>query len=501
MRIPPWLGDGLALVAGLLLVLAYAPFSYGVLAVPLLALFLWLCLDTTPGRAARRGALFGLGWFGAGIYWIYISLHTYGHAPAAFAVLATFCVVLVMLLYPAAFGWLLARLTGQRLAAGALLLAPALWVLLEWVRSWLFTGFPWLAVGYSQIDTPLAGFAPLLGVFGVGWAVMLSAGALLRLVQGVLWEKILTGLLLVALWGGGWLLGTVNWTTPAGAPFSVALVQGNVPQDEKFSAEGIIRALRLYAELSRNQAAGSQLVVWPETAIPVFYQELPDDLIATLSEQARAQGADYLSGVPTGNYEQRLYYNAVVKLGESPVFYHKRRLLPFGEFIPLRVVLNFFSDFVDIPLGDFTPGTDDQPLLQAAGYAVGVSICFEAVFGSEIRKSLPEAQYLVNVSNDAWFGVSLAPYQHLEIARMRALEAGRYMARATNTGVSALIDHQGRVLTRSGLFQTEVIKGELEPRQGATPYVRFGDNVSVGLAVGLLLVGLWFRRNPPRHSV
>ncbi|HXH03265.1 MAG TPA: apolipoprotein N-acyltransferase [Candidatus Competibacteraceae bacterium] len=490
------LGSLLALLAGAAMPLAYAPFGLWPLALLLPAVLLWLWeRAATPHQAAWWGWCFGLGWFAVGISWIYISLHRYGHAPAAFAALSTAVVILLMSLYPAVAGWLLARLTRPG-ALRWLVAAPALWVLLEWVRSWLFTGFPWLSPGYSQTDSPLAGYAPLVGVYGLGGLVWLSAGLVRALgpppgagQQRGQWLRrawpALSGL--VALWLGGWLLARVEWVEPAGAALKIALVQGNIAQDEKFAPEQLDRTLRLYAALSLNDASGSQIIVWPETAIPAFYDDvLP--YIEGLRAEALSSGTDYLTGVAAGSWDSGVFYNAVVAIGQDEGFYYKRRLLAFGEYLPLRGLLTFFRDFVEIPMADFTPGAREQTPLKVGGQPVGVSICFEAAFGSEIRLALPQARFLVNVSNDAWFGESLAPHQHLQIARMRAIEARRWMARATNTGISALIDERGRLVAASGLFTTTVVKGEVRPLQGATPYVRWGDWPALGLGgVGLVL--------------
>lgn len=482
--------DLLALVAGTLLPLGFAPVSWYPLAILLPAVLLWLWEGESPGRAAWRGGLFGLGLFGVGISWVYISLHQFGNAHAAFAALTTLLLILLMALYPAAVGYLLARWAPGPAPIRWLLIAPALWGLWEWVRSWLFTGFPWLSLGYSQIDAPLAGFAPYLGVFGVSWAVWLSAGLLLLLIHGSWRARLIWGSLMVALWIGAWGLGQSQWITPVGDPVKVALVQGNIGQERKWQPEQLGRTLRTYVELSQ-QATGNDLIIWPETAIPLFYEDVEEDFIPFLKEQVRRTNTDYLIGIPAGSLDTGIFYNAVVGLSSDQGFYYKRRLVPFGEYLPLRSLLSFFHSWVDIPMADFASGADEQPPLKVGGYPVGVSICFEVAFGSEIRKSLPEVQLLVNVSNDAWFGDSLAPHQHLEIARMRALEAGRPMARATNTGISALIDVQGQIVAHSQQFVPEVLEGSIQPMRGATPYVRFGDMAAVlflGLLLGLGLV-------------
>lgn len=483
-------GDLLALTSGGLLPLAFSPFDIWPLAILCIALLLWLWQWGTPRRAAWRGGLFGLGAFTLGIYWVYISLHDYGNAPAPFAILVTLALILVMALYPALLGYGLTRWTPGLTAAKWLLVAPASWALLEWIRSWLFTGFPWLALGYNQIDSPLAGLAPYLGVFGVSWAVVLSAGLLLLLLtaatrrQRIIWSGLI-GL----LWMGAWGLGKIAWVEPVGEPLRVSLVQGNLSQDQKWLPQQLQKTLTRYADLSAAVAPASDLIIWPETAIPVFYEEV-QAFVAALQDQARASGADYLVGIPSGSRQAGIFHNSMVALGSTHGFYHKRRLVPFGEYVPFRGLLRIFHAFVDIPMGDFTSGPRDQPLLQIAGHPVGISICFEVVFGNEIRTALPHARFLVNVSNDAWFGDSLAPHQHLQIARMRALEMGRYMARATNTGITAVIDSRGRIIARSRPFSVQVLQTKVQPLQGATPYGRTGDTLVILLLSGMLIFGL-----------
>jgi len=491
----PFVTDLLVLAAGALVSLGFAPFGCWPLAILLPIVLLWGWDGATPRRAALRGGLFGLGMFGFGIYWIYISLHDYGSAPAPFAALATFIVVVVLALYPTVAGWLLGRWGPPPGPLRWLLFAPALWTLLDWVRSWLFTGFPWLALGYSQTDSPLGQLAPCLGVFGVGWAVMFSAGLLWTALHGRDWRSRLGWLgPLAALWLGTWGLGQLNWTEAAGLPLRVAIVQGNIGQDVKWQPNILDETLERYVQLSLPEHGRSDVIVWPETAIPAFYQDVRPFTDA-LGDKARQDKLDYVTGIPTGSWETGIFHNSVVSIGRSVNFYNKRRLLPFGEYLPLRWFFLFFRDWVTIPMADFLPGDRDQPLLRAGGQPVGVSICFEAVFGNEIRLALPEATWLINVSNDAWFKDSAAPHQHLQIARMRSLESGRYMARATNTGISAIIDDRGRFVARGDQFQAEVVRGEVRPLRGLTPYARFGDLPAVILMVLLLISGLFLARH------
>lgn len=484
-------GDLLALVSGGLLPLAFSPFDVWPLAIFFIALLLWLWQWSEPRQAAWRGGLFGIGAFSTGTYWVYISLHNFGNAPVAFAVLATFALILIMALYSALAGYLLARWTPRSSPSKWLLVAPALWTLLEWIRGWLFSGFPWLALGYSQTDSPLSGLAPYLGVFGVSWAVVVSAGLVLMVLTTPHWRiKLLWGVVTVSLWIGAWGVGKIAWVEPVGDPLRISLVQGNIAQDRKWRSDQLQQTLRLYANLSAQVAEDSDVVIWPETAIPVFYETV-QEFTRALHVKAQSMGVDYLIGVPSAPKQTDAFHNSVVALGSNtPRLYHKRHLVPFGEYMPLRFLLDGFHQFVDIPMADFTPGSYQQPLLRAAGHLVGVSICFEVAFSNEIRTALPEARFLVNVSNDAWFGDSLAPPQHLQIARMRALEVSRYMARATNTGITAVINHQGQITARITPFSMQVLRSYVQPLKGMTPYGRVGDWGAITLLILSLVVGL-----------
>jgi apolipoprotein N-acyltransferase len=480
-----WPGDGLALAVGASLPLAFAPYGWYWIAVLAPAILFLLWREVTPRRALWRGWLFGLGLFGAGTSWVHISINQFGGVGLPLAVLATALFVAAMALFPAVLGYLATRLFAGPRPLALLVVLPACWTLLEWVRGWFLTGFPWLNLGYSQIDTPLAGLAPVLGVYGVSLLVALSAGLLAAFIElgGVRRRIALLGGIL-GVWLCGWGLGQLQWVEPAGDPLRASLVQGNVAQDLKWLDIYQQPTLELYRELTRA-SWGSDLIVWPETAVPAFYHQTAGYL-HELAEEGRAHGSELVVGVPVLDLVTGRYYNGLMSLGEEPGLYAKRHLVPFGEYLPLRTVLGHVLDFIEIPMSDFTPGDADQTTLRAAGLTIGASICYEAAFGEELIDALPQAELLINVSNDGWFGDSLAPHQHLQIARMRALETGRYLLRATNTGISAIIGPDGALLATSPQFEVHVLTGELRPMRGATPYVRLG-NAPVVL---VLLLGL-----------
>lgn len=487
--------DALALLGGLLLPLSFAPYNYPFLAIVALALLFASWLDAPPGLALRRGYLFGLGKLGFGMAWIYISIHDYGGAGVLAAVGITALFVAVFALYPALAGWLARRYFAGSQTAQAIGVFPAVWVLMEWFRSWLLTGFPTMEIGNSQTDTPLAGLAPLLGSYGIGWAVAVMAGLLLLLTRrwtgGWRYAAMAGIMLLVAL--GRWS-GQAQWTQPAGPPFRVTLLQGNIPQDAKWKPETRQSTLKLYAELTRRHW-DSKLIVWPETAVPAFYHLAKDNFLDPLAAEAKAHGADLLIGIPYHHPTEDYYHNALAGLGQTPGFYFKRHLVPFGEYLPLRPVLGWMLDVMKIPLSNFAPGDAHQPPLVAAGYPVAASICYEDLFNQEVLAALPDAAYLVNVTNDAWFGDSAALHLHTQVSRMRALETGRWMLHTTNTGLTAIIDPRGTIKARAPLLQTADLTAMVTPMQGRTPFIVWG-NWPVVLGALSLLGGMagWRRR-------
>ncbi len=488
-------GDLAAALAGAALVLAFAPFGCYPLAVLAPACLLWLIAPLGWKRAARRGFLFGAAEFLCGVYWIYISLHDMGGVSAPIAVLMLLILVAVMAAYSAAACGLAAwgSVPGWR---RNLLLFPAAWTFMEWLRSWFLTGFPWLNLGYSQVDAPLRGFAPLWGVFGVGFCVLLSAGLLLTALDAAqsLRRRAACAGGLVLLWCAGMSLAAVHWAHAAGTPLRVSLVQGNIAQDEKWEPQYFEPTLDMYRRLT-DEHWDSKLVVWPEAAVPAYEDEVKLDYLDPLEDDARKHGTDLLLGIPTYDPGTDDYYNSVISLGSSDGEYHKRHLVPFGEnfqFLPAWVRSLLRS--MDLPYSSFTPGAARQPLLHAAGYPVGVSICYEDAFGSEIMRDLPQAAFLVNVSNDGWFGRSIALPQHLEIARMGALTAGRYLLRTTNTGITAIVDDGGRLLSVAPVGKEAVLSGEIRPLAGATPASWWGDLPVILLSTLLLAVALWRRR-------
>lgn len=492
----------IALLAGAGLPLAFAPFSLIPLIVILPAVLFWLWLDASPKQAFRLGFAFGMGLFGVGVSWVYVAIHVYGHTMAPVAAFMTLLFVAFLALIPALQGYTSVRLLSayrnhHRYEWFALLLIlPTVWVFFEWLRGWVLTGFPWLNLGYSHIDSPLAGAAPSLGVYGISWLSILSSGLLVLMVRQQAW-RIQAGVSLVVIWLGAFLLGQVEWTQPVDKPITVSIVQGNVPQLTKWDPKMVQVRLNTYADLTRKHW-DSDLIFWPENSISVFYHDIKEQYFKPLEEEARASDTELIVGLPYMDLQTRLYYSSLVSMGNTPGVYHKRHLVPFGEYVPLGFLIRGLVNFFDLPMSNFSRGEKQQTILRAAGQPMAPSICYEDAFGEEVIDFLPEATLLINGSNNAWYGDSLAAHQHLQIARMRTVETGRMLIRATTNGISAFVDHRGKIVSRSPQFETFVLTGKVQPRNGATPYVRLG-NTPVVIAMMLILAFLFWgnrRRNP-----
>lgn len=480
-------GDSAALLAGAPLALGFAPFGFYAVPVFCLAALLIALESCTPRRALWRGFLFGVSSFLGGLYWIHVSVHVFGGAPLALALVLMFALVLFMAVYPALFAYVLRRLPGHG-ARPLLLGAPALWVVIEWLRGWLFSGFGWLSLGYSQSDGPVHGVLPVAGVHAASFVVMVLAAALAGLM--LYGRRALSGLAVAAvLVAACALLTTVSWTQAQGEAFRVALVQGSVPQEVKWHPDSLRPTIDLYLRLTA-QHPDVDLAIWPEAAIPAARDRL-DAVYELLADMGQRNDTDFLVGQIEVNRERDERLNTVVSVARRQVAssrYVKHHLVPFGEYFPVPDFVRRIIQWMDLPFQDFTAGARDQAPLSVAGQTVGVSICYEDVFGAQLREQVAGATVLANVSNDAWFGASVAPYQHLQIARVRALEAGRMILRGTNNGISAVIDADGGVVARSGQFEPEVLVAEAVGRRGLTPFVRFGNSPVIVLAFALAAV-------------
>lgn len=494
---PGWPGNLLAAVAGGLTTLALAPFDIWPLAVLSLALFYLGLRNLSPCQAFARGWCYGFGTFAAGTSWIYVSIHTYGGASALLAGLLMFGFIAGVALFFALPAWLWAKLvrrTGSPL--GDSLGFAALWVAQEAFRGWFLTGFPWLYMGYSQLEGPLAGLAPVGGLWLVSFCLALTAGVMCNL-PGLRAHKgsfVAALALLVAPWLVATLVHGKAWTEAAGKPLTVAALQGNIAQSLKWDPAQIDAQLELYRDLTLK-ARRTDLVVWPETAVPVLLDSAHGYLNG-LGDFAASRQSALITGVPIRQEvdHERRYYNGITVVGDGQGTYLKQKLVPFGEYVPLQELLRGLIAFFDLPMSDFARGPADQPLLQAKGYEIAPYICYEVVYPEFAASMAARSDLLLTISNDTWFGTSIGPLQHLQMARMRALEAGRWMIRATNSGVTALIDPQGRITERLPSFEIGVMYGEVVPMSGLTPYLRWRTWPLIGLCTLIFGWALWQRR-------
>ena len=467
---------------------AFAPFGFYPVA---LLTFSWLAhawRSRAPRDCARLGFAFGLGLFGAGVSWVYVSLHTFGGMPPVLAAAATLIFCAFLALFPAAAGWLQARLPTDA-AVRACLVIPAAWTLFEWLRSWILTGFPWLSLGYAAVGWPMQGYAPVGGVFALSFLTLALAG-MLALVATRAPRRVHWLAALVVVVAGGEALRHVEWSVARAAPLTVALLQGNIEQSLKFDPARYERTLETYARLAED--ARARLIIFPETAVPRFLDQVDRGYLRRLDALAQRNGGDLLLGVPTRRSGAE-FFNSVISLGVSPIqVYHKVHLVPYGEFVPPGFAWTL--RLVNIPMSDFSRGTRGQQPLAVAGEEVAVNVCYEDAFGDEIAAQLPQATLLVNVSNVAWFGDSLAPAQHLQIARLRAIETARMHLAATNTGITAVIDRDGEVLARLAQFTEGRLETSAQGYTGATPYVRLRDWPIVLASLGVLVAAALIAR-------
>lgn len=490
---PTLVGTVLAALAGASSLLSFAPLGWWPLQFLSLAWFFYqIGMGSSVRRATLLGWAFGFGWSMGGMHWLYIALNRFGGLPALLSAIAIALLGLYMGLFGAfaagGAAWLRKKFTPP-VWAYLLVVLPVMWGVSEWMRGWVFTGFPWAASGYAHVDAPLGGYAPLLGVYGIGILAAVCAGCLAHLTQPRRRLQV-TAVLVLVLAGGG-LLRLIDWTQPNGKPISVRLVQGDIAQDEKFSSEHLLGILTRYRDLITARPA--DLVAAPETAIPVFPYQLPPGYLDELRGFSARSGSWLMFGIPFSD-GPNTYSNSVAGIGPQGQTYRydKHHLVPFGEFIPRG--FRWFVDMMNIPLGDFTRGGAVQAPFAVKDQFVQPNVCYEDVFGEEIAKQLRDAAQpatlLLNASNLAWYGESVAIPQHLQISRMRSLETGRPMLRATNNGATAVIDGKGRVQSLIPYYKQGVLEAQVQGMRGSTPYIRFGNATFLLLSV-LALAGAW----------
>jgi apolipoprotein N-acyltransferase len=481
-----------AFMSGAALTLAFAPFDLWPFAIACPAVLFSLWQGAAPRRAAWLGFVFNCATFLAGTYWLYISIHGFGKAPLAVALVLMLGLVAFMGAYGALSGYIAARWLPRMGALRWLVGLPGLWVLVEWIRGWFLSGFPWLSLGYAGINSWLAGFAPLSGAYGLSLLIAISAGAAVAAAFGKPRLRWLAAAFVVLIWSSAWALNRVTWTQPGGAPLTAALVQGAIPQDAKWELAEREHTLELYRELT-HQAFGARLIVLPEASLPLLSNDL-GPFLEPLERDAEVRGSTMIVGLLRYEPDTGRYFNSLFALGTPGHTYDKRRLVPFGEFFPVPASVRQWMRLMSLPYIDMTPGAAEQPLLEAAGTKIAATICYEDAWGNLGLAALRDATLMINVTNDAWFGDSTAPHQHLEIARMRSLEAGRYQIRVANDGITAIIDPRGTVMARIARFKPAILRGTVVPHTGVTPYMRVGNWPIVGACLILLLLAVSLRK-------
>jgi apolipoprotein N-acyltransferase len=486
----------LSLSAGGATAFAFAPYDITVVPFITLAVLFHLWRTGSVGQAFIDGYLFGLGLFGVGVSWLHIGINLFSGINLAGAYLLTFLLVAYLALFPAVTGYLGNCRPVRSDYCFFLALMPSLWALGEWVRSWLFTGFPWLTLGYTQTGGMLSGYGSLVGVFGISFIIAFLAGGLVLLMGKD--RKMSLALTMLLVLAASWQLRALQWTDNSGREIEVGLIQGAIPQEIKWLPEYRDLSLERYPELT-EPFWGHDLIIWPEAAVPGFLHQFRGYMDG-LDRTASHSDSILLVGLPTRDSGNGAKYNSLVLLGAGQQVYNKRHLVPFGEYLPLKPLLQWPLDLLQLPIADFTSSAEDgPPLFHADGFSMGLSICYEAVFGAEFISALPEAQVLVNVSNDAWFGDSASPHQHLQMARMRAIETGRYLLRATNTGISAIINEKGEIAGRTRQFEPDAVATRVPLYTGSTLYVLTGDIPVVTLCLVLLVWVLLFEKRTQKQ--
>lgn len=466
------IGHLLALLSGSLVTLSLAPFNLwpvGLLSVATLA---WLLQNISPTTAALRGWCYGFGLFGSGASWVYVSIHTYGYTSIPLAVFLTLLFCAGLALFCCLTFYLYARFI-RDLPGGYTLGFALSWTLGEWLRSWLLTGFPWLYLGYGHLNSPLAGWAPIGGVLLISFIIAYSGALITQTIQR---RSLGHAIPIFVLWLGGWGLQTINWTQPADKPpLKIAMVQANIGQDIKWNRDQYWPTLNLYNRMSQPLWAETDLVIWPEAAIPGYYDQA-QHFLKRISKQAERHNSSLITGIPyREQIEGRVHnYNSIMAFAAGGGLYHKQRLVPFGEYVPLESVLRGLINFFNLPMSQFSAGKD-QALLNVKGQTLAPFICYEIVYPDLVASWLPEADLLITISNDAWFGDSIGPLQHMQMAQMRALESGRYLIRATGNGISAIVNPKGQITEQSEQFQRQVLQGTVQAMQGSTPFAKTGS--------------------------
>lgn len=485
-----WLKPAISFVAGILLVFSFAPFHFYVLAFisPAILFFLWV--NGSAKSNFFSGLSFGLGLYGVGVSWVYVSLSTYGGMPLWMGSITVIGFASLLSLFIACTGYIATRFFKPTI----LFSLPFIWLIFEWSKSWVLTGFPWLDIGYSQTPSWFFSWAPVGGVYLVSFVVLITAACLASLASCIVGKKkdyffpLITTLSLVT---ASFTLSSVNWSEAIGKPLQVGVVQPNTPIEEKWKSEYLNSLITKLASLSKQlrQEKNSQLIIWPETALPLNVQQTDSSFWSSVTPA----GAEILTGImdsPNPNDYNEIYNAGLLTCNaKEPIVNRKQHLVPFGEYLPLRSLFNWVLEYLQLPMSDLSSWNGAQSLDCGEAIKIGLSICYEDAFANEYRHSVGDATMLVNISEDAWFGDSFAPHQRKQMAQMRAAELARPLVRSANSGPSLFINTKGKVFAQTEQFEVAIASYSVQPHTGDTPYKRFGNWV-VFLSMLVLILSL-----------
>lgn len=479
-KIKTMIRPALAVIFGAIAPLAFAPYSYWFIIFLSVSGLLILIYNCTPKQSAWLSFLWGVAYFGVGIAWVHVSIDTFGGMPKIFSFLLMLLLCCYLAIYPALFGWALNRWFGANTLTRMLLATPVLWLCNEWLRGWVFTGFPWLWIGYSQMDSSFNQYAPLGGVETISFIIAISSGAISYAILNKRPQWLAVPIL---FWCAGYGLNSIHWVTPDKATqTSFALIQGNIDQEKKWRPSERWPTIIKYTDLTQENW-DADIIIWPEAAIPAFEFELPSYL-SSLDVAAKQKHSGFITGI-LNETKTKTFYNSILTMGADQPKpyaldlnsrYHKHHLLPFGEFVPFGDWLRPIAPFFNLPMSSFTAGDYIQPNLQVNGRYFVSALCYEIVFGEQVRANVTDkTNFILTLSNDAWFGHSIGPLQHMEIARMRALELGKPLIRVTNNGITAITDEKGEIIKQLPQFETAVLRATIQSTKGETPYSRLGS--------------------------
>lgn len=495
-----WQGNVIALVAGAITPFFLAPFNIWPLAFVSVGLFYIGISQLSVKQVIIRSWCYGCGVYLAGVSWIYVSIHTFGNASVWLAVALTviFCMLVALFFVVPAVIWVKWFRGNDCYFIDALAFA-GIWALQEWFRGWFLTGFPWLYVGYSQLDAPLAGFAPIGGVWLISFIVVFMTVLFIKML--FYRQQKIKLIISLIIWGAlplvGIFLKQIQWTTSIDDKLAVTLVQGNVAQDNKWQASSYNEQFNLYWKLTTEHQQRDSIVIWPENAIPFLKESVDGILQGTMNDFEKQFQSALITGLPIRQANasgEKRFYNGVTVIGEGSGIYLKQKLVPFGEYVPLEEMLRGVISFFDLPMSDFSRGKANQSLLSVKGLAVAPFICYEVVYPDFVASYGSRSNLLITISNDTWFGHSIGPKQHLQMARMRALEGSRWLVRATNNGITAIVDDKGQLVKVLPSFKVGVLQGQVKAVSGKTPYQVWQSYFVLTISLICLMLAMWKKR-------